>query len=253
MYRLLRKAQGLAKGLVFTYSASFITPKHIVASLTYWIHVQQLTFAFRFKHSDKKWCFLLIFDSSNYSYGRSLLNKNSCKRTGFWGRCLSKQMLTLTWQKLPSVSQKKCKTFIVLINYLFNINQIYLLLAKKKEPRGWNRWIATAVNKSWLSDIWHWDYGITVVLILWDFRIAAHQNSEERQEHKQGHSMNTGVCRVWLGWFKPKEQLWRTEHGRENKQTRTSKPFSLPPETVAKIINLYKATWQTETAKANTC
>lgn len=73
------------------------------------------------------------------------------------------------------------------------------------------------------------------------------------QKHKQWHDMSSAVCRVWLGWLKPKEQLGRIQCGRKNKQTRMNiQTHPHPQETVANIMNLYKNPWDMWETSSNT-
>lgn len=73
------------------------------------------------------------------------------------------------------------------------------------------------------------------------------------QKHKQWHDMSSAVCRVWLGWLKPKEQLGRIQCGRKNKQTRMNiQTHPHPQETVANIMNLYKNPWEMWETSSNT-
>lgn len=76
------------------------------------------------------------------------------------------------------------------------------------------------------------------------FEFSEELLSKTLQEHKQWHDTSAAVCRVWLGWLKPKEQLGRISCGRKNKQTRMNiQTHPHPQETVANIINLYKTAW----------
>lgn len=61
----------------------------------------------------------------------------------------------------------------LLVNHLFNVNQMYSVLPKRREMPSTrrdempNRPMATVLNTGW-----HWDYGMKMLWVLWGFRTA---------------------------------------------------------------------------------
>lgn len=178
---------------MFVYLGCFITPEQIAASSS--------IIGFKFS----KWPFILNSMTSNIN-GAFFTTLNVTANIFMERLCYVE--IQVKEQASEEDAQADIHWYRPDNNHALsiNFNQTYSLLSERKESRGWNsnRLIATAVNRKWLWDIWHWDYGLKVFLILWGFRIAALQSPEERQDYKQGHSTSTAVCRVWVGRYKSK-------------------------------------------------